>query len=154
MKESHIVLAKVIESHFRCSQETLIVVCYFLGNNMYIFPGLGFGGIVCKTMIFTDTMIEASATSLAASLLPSEISQGLIYPDLARIRDVSAQVALGVIRAAQAAGVDREVKLRSMGDEELLDLVKSKMYDPFLKFQTEENGIDGKLADELETSHL
>ena len=140
--------------YFRCSREKLIVVCYSLGNNMYIFPGLAYRGIICKTTIFTDTMIEASATSLAASLLPSEISQGLIYPDLARIRDVSAQVALGVIRAAQAAGVDREVKLRSMGDGELLDWVKSKMYDPFLKFETEENGIDGKLADELNTSHL
>lgn len=121
---------------------------------MYIFPGLGFGGIVCKTTIFTDSMIEASATSLAASLLPSEISQGLLYPDLARIRDVSAQVALGVIRAAQEAGVDREEKLRRMGDEELLDWVKSKMYDPFVKLQTDENGVNGKIADELETSHL
>lgn len=121
---------------------------------MYIFPGLGFGGIVCKATIFTDSMIDASATSLAASLLPSEISQGLLYPDLARIRDVSAQVALGVIRAAQEAGVDRETKLRSMGDEELLDWVKSRMYDPFQKIQTEGSGANGGLAHDLETSHL
>lgn len=121
---------------------------------MYIFPGLGFGAIVCRATIFTDSMIDASATSLAASLLPSEISQGLLYPDLARIRDVSAQVALGVIRAAQEAGVDREVRLRSMGDEELQNVVKSMMYDPFLEIQTVKSGVNEGLADGLETSHL
>lgn len=125
-----------------------------LGNNMYIFPGLGFGAIVCKATIVTDSMIDASATSLAASLLPSEISQGLLYPDLSRIRDVSAQVALGVIRAAQEAGVDREMRLRSMEDEELLKWVKARMYDPFRKVQARENGVNGELADGPETSHL
>ena len=155
MKESSIFLAKVTSSHnFRCIKEKIITVCCLLGNNMYIFPGLGFGGIVCKARIFTDSMIDASATSLAASLLPSEISRGLLYPDLARIRDVSAQVALGVIRAAQEAGVDGEKTLRSMGDEELLTWVKSRMYDPFLKIKTVENRVNGGLADELENSHL
>ena len=121
---------------------------------MYIFPGLGFGAIVCRATIITDSMIDASATSLAASLLPSEISEGLLYPDLARIRDVSAQVAIGVIRAAQAAGVDGESSLRSMGDEELETWVKSRMYDPFTEIKSPKEGVNGHLANGLETSHL
>lgn len=121
---------------------------------MYIFPGLGFGAIVCKATAVTDSMIDASANSLAASLLPSEVSQGLLYPDLSRIRDVSAQVAIGVIRAAQEAGVDRESSLRNMGGEELEKWVKSRMYNPFVAIQTAEEGVNNGLAKELETSHL
>lgn len=120
---------------------------------MYIFPGLGLGAIVCKATTITDSMIDASATSLAASLLPSEISLGLLYPDLARIRDVSVAVAIGVVRAAQKAGVDLEASLRDMGDEELRNWVKSRMYDPFLDSQTVENGVTGP-GSGLQPSHL
>jgi malate dehydrogenase (oxaloacetate-decarboxylating)(NADP+) len=121
---------------------------------MYIFPGLGFGAIVCKATTITDSMIDASATSLAASLLPSEISQGLLYPDLTRIRDVSVQVACGVIRAAQEAGVDHEESLRGIADEELRNFVKSRMYDPFQETQPVENGLNGGILNGLENSHL
>jgi malate dehydrogenase (oxaloacetate-decarboxylating)(NADP+) len=120
---------------------------------MYIFPGLGLGAIICKATTITDSMIDASATSLAASLLPSEISLGLLYPDLARIRDVSMAVAIGVIRAAQKAGVDLETSLRDIGDGELRKWVKSRMYDPFLDTQNAENGVNGA-GNEPQTSHL
>lgn len=75
-------------------------------------------------------MIYASATSLSTSLIPSEVSQGLLYPDLTRIRDVSVTVAMGVIRAAQEAGVDGEPLIKDMKDDELESWVRSKMYDP------------------------
>ncbi|KAL8864665.1 MAG: hypothetical protein Q9198_009718, partial [Flavoplaca austrocitrina] len=55
---------------------------------------------------------------------------GWLYPDIARIRDVSVIVAMGVIRAAQEAGVDRETRIKGMKDEELEKWVRSKMYDP------------------------
>ena len=38
------------------------------GNNMYIFPGLGFGAALCRASRVTDSMINASATALAGSL--------------------------------------------------------------------------------------
>lgn len=37
---------------------------------------------------------------------------------------------MGVIRAAQEAGVDRETRIKGMKDEELEGWVRSKMYDP------------------------
>lgn len=37
---------------------------------------------------------------------------------------------MGVIRAAQKAGVDREQSIKGMGDEELEKWVRAKMYDP------------------------
>lgn len=86
-------------------------------------------------------MIYASATSLSTSLTPSEVSQGLLYPDLTRIRDVSVTVAMGVIRAAQDAGVDAEPLIKDMEDEELRSWVISRMYDPNSETQRVENEV-------------
>jgi malate dehydrogenase (oxaloacetate-decarboxylating)(NADP+) len=73
------------------------------GNNMYIFPGLGLGAILAKSAHVTDSMVEASALGLADSLTPAERGDGLVYPRLERIRDISAHIAQAVVRAAQAA---------------------------------------------------
>ncbi|KAL6714677.1 hypothetical protein ACLMJK_008102 [Lecanora helva] len=100
------------------------------GNNMYVFPGIGLGTILSKATTITQSMIYASATSLSRSLNPSEVSSGALYPEIGRIRDVSIVVAMGVIRAAQEAGVDREQTIKDMSDEELEAWVRSKMYDP------------------------
>lgn len=108
---------------------------------MYVFPGIGLGTILSKAVTITQSMIYASATSLSTSLHPSEVSQGWLYPELARIRDVSVIVAIGVIRAAQAAGVDREQSIKGMGDGELEKWVRSKMYDPSTETQRVEEEV-------------
>lgn len=73
------------------------------GNNMYIFPGLGLGAILSRARHVTDSMVEAGSLGLADSLTPEERESGLIYPRLERIREISAQIATCVIRAAQKA---------------------------------------------------
>lgn len=97
---------------------------------MYVFPGIGLGAILSKSINVTSSMIYASASSLASSLTPSETAQGWLYPDIRRIRDVSVVVTCGVIRAAQKDGVDREIGLRNLGDEELEKYVRERMYEP------------------------
>ncbi|KAL8794689.1 MAG: hypothetical protein Q9195_002764 [Heterodermia aff. obscurata] len=119
------------------------------GNNMYVFPGIGLGTILSKATIVTQSMIYASATSLSLALSESEASEGLLYPRIERIRDVSVQVAVGVIRAAQEAGVDRETRIKGMGDDELQQWVRSKMYDPHLEKERVEQEVSG-----LTGSHL
>ncbi len=104
-----------------------------LGNNMYVFPGIGLGAILSKATIITQSMIYASATSLSTSLTPEEVSRGWLYPDIRRIRDVSVVVAMGVIKAAQEAGVDREARTRNMTDDQLEQWVRAKMYDPHME---------------------
>lgn len=94
-------------------------------------------------------MIYASATSLSTSLHPSEVEQGWLYPEIGRIRDVSVVVAMGVIRAAQEAGVDREQSTKNMGDEELEKWVRSKMYDPLTETNRVEDEVQG-LVDQLQ----
>jgi len=88
-------------------------------------------------------MIYASATSLSTSLNKAEVADEWLYPDIARIRDVSVVVAMGVIRAAQKAGVDREVRIRGMGDEELEKWVRERMYDPHAETAMVEEEIAG-----------
>jgi len=92
-------------------------------------------------------MIYASATWLSTALNKSEVEQGLLYPEIERIRDVSVLVALGVISAAQAAGVDRETQLKGMSDRELEKWVRSKMYDPNEETQRLEKEVIGMLED-------
>lgn len=113
---------------------------------MYVFPGIGLGTILSKATTITQSMIYASATSLSNSLHPSETSKGWLYPELARIRDVSVIVAMGVIKAAQEAGVDREQSIKGIGDDELEKWVRSKMYDPLTETQRVEEEVQGLIG--------
>ena len=106
-----------------------------------MFPGIGLGTILSKATTVTQSMIYSSATALSKSLIESEVSQGWLYPDLARIRDVSVTVAMGVIRAAQEAGVDREASIKDISDSELEQWVRSKMYDPHAETQKAEDEV-------------
>ncbi|KAE8353056.1 hypothetical protein BDV28DRAFT_133928 [Aspergillus coremiiformis] len=100
------------------------------GNNMYVFPGIGLGTILSKSVKVTDSMIYASGAALSQALTAEEIEHGLLYPDLTRIRQVSVVVTRKVIRAAQEDKVDRETALRTMNDGALDAWIKARMYDP------------------------
>ncbi|KAL8938626.1 MAG: hypothetical protein Q9216_003794 [Gyalolechia sp. 2 TL-2023] len=117
------------------------------GNNMYVFPGIGLGTILSKATVVTQSMVYASAEALSTALSPSETAQGWLYPEIARIRDVSVIVAMGVIRAAQEAGVDRETRIKGMNDEELEEWVKSKMYNPHEETQRVEKEVYSFIED-------
>lgn len=58
------------------------------GNNMYIFPGLGFGAWLCQTERVSEEMIIASAQALADTVTPSDIAlvrlSGLVCSSLMR----------------------------------------------------------------------
>ena len=97
---------------------------------MYVFPGIGLGSILCKSVHITQEMIYASAVALSNAITPSELADGRLYPELDRIRDVSVIVAREVIREAQRQGLDREPSIRGLGDAELDNWIKARMYDP------------------------
>ncbi|GAB7344553.1 hypothetical protein MBLNU457_2378t1 [Dothideomycetes sp. NU457] len=101
------------------------------GNNMYVFPGIGLAAILSKSVNVTQSMIYASGEALSTSLTADERNENWLYPNINRIRDVSVTVTCGVIRAAQKEGVDRELALRNMSDDQLAAYVRDRMYDPF-----------------------
>ncbi|KAH0831914.1 hypothetical protein J3R83DRAFT_12797 [Lanmaoa asiatica] len=100
------------------------------GNNMYIFPGIGLGSILSKTRHISDSMVEQAAVALASSLNAEERAAGLVYPRLGRIRDLSARIASAVIRQAQKEGLDTNRYLRTLPDDDLLELIRDKMWQP------------------------
>jgi malate dehydrogenase (oxaloacetate-decarboxylating)(NADP+) len=100
------------------------------GNNMYVFPGIGLGSILCKAKNVSQEMIYASAVALSTAVNTKEIEAGSLYPSLDRIREVSVIVARQVIREAQRQNLDQEVSLRSLDDESLGNTIRANMYDP------------------------
>jgi malate dehydrogenase (oxaloacetate-decarboxylating)(NADP+) len=116
------------------------------GNNMYVFPGIGLGSILSKSVRVTDSMIYASGESLSAALTAEELERGLLYPDITRIREVSIVVTRKVIRAAQNDKVDRETHLRNMSDADLDNWIKSRMYDPHTEVRELEREVGHLLS--------
>ena len=111
------------------------------GNNMYVFPGIGLGTILCKAVQVTPDMIYASGDALPTMITEEEKNKALLYPDITRIREVSARVALYVIRAAQKNNVDRIHHLRDLDDATLEAWIKEKMYDPHKETEELENEL-------------
>lgn len=74
------------------------------GNNVFIFPALGFASLIGEAREVTDAMITAASKTLAETLTEEELAAGLLYPDVGRLRDVTAQVAAGVLDAALSDG--------------------------------------------------
>lgn len=110
---------------------SLTMLISLVGNNMYVFPGIGLGAILSKASQITQAMIYASGISLSNALTPEEINRGLLYPDLARIRDVSVQVASGVIQAAlEIPRLVRNERFNLTVPDELESAIRQRMYDP------------------------
>ncbi|KAJ2685634.1 hypothetical protein IWW39_004153 [Coemansia spiralis] len=87
------------------------------GNNMYVFPAIGLGAVLCKPTCITDTMIYAVSKALAASLNAQERADGELYPRIERIREVSAELA--------AAFIQQAVREDLANDQMWVDLVKA-----------------------------
>ncbi len=83
-------------------------------NNMYIFPGLGLGALVCKTPKVTDAMFLAASKALSDSVTPEQRSRGLLLPDMGDIRGVSRTVAMAVAKEARHAGLGRLLDDRTL----------------------------------------
>eukprot|EP01090_Pellita_catalonica_P019810 TRINITY_DN6846_c0_g1_i1.p1 TRINITY_DN6846_c0_g1~~TRINITY_DN6846_c0_g1_i1.p1 ORF type:complete len:278 (-),score=50.20 TRINITY_DN6846_c0_g1_i1:42-875(-) len=95
------------------------------GNNMYVFPGLGFGAVLAQAKKVTTGMIIIAARALANSVNEEEFKEGRLYPVLDRIRDLSAEIAVAVIEKAFEEGVATIER-----PEDLLAYVKSNMFYP------------------------
>lgn len=78
-------------------------------NNMFIFPGVGLGVLASRAQRVTDGMFLAAARALSAHApsrgAPPDPDAVALYPDIARVREVSRTVALAVGREAVRAGV-------------------------------------------------
>ncbi|WWC94900.1 hypothetical protein V866_001751 [Kwoniella sp. B9012] len=79
-------------------------------NNALIYPGLGLGAILSRSSKMTDSMIIAGSkrlAELAPAILKNDPDESLL-PDFGDAPKVNFEVALSVIKAAQADKVARE----------------------------------------------
>jgi malate dehydrogenase (oxaloacetate-decarboxylating) len=81
------------------------------GNNAFIFPGLGFGSILANAREVTDNMVMASSKALSDYTEEKHLKNGLIYPPVSELREVSIAVTVRVIAQAFADGVATTKKL-------------------------------------------
>ena len=63
-------------------------------NNVFIFPGVGFGSVMIKAKTVTDDMFIAAAKGLADYVSKDQIEAGNIYPEINDLRNISATVSL------------------------------------------------------------
>ncbi len=75
------------------------------GNNVFIFPGLGLGALLCEARAVSDGMINAAARTLADVVRQESMGEGRLYPPVARLRHCTRLVAAAVMRAAVAEGL-------------------------------------------------
>jgi malate dehydrogenase (oxaloacetate-decarboxylating)(NADP+) len=95
------------------------------GNNAYVFPGVGLGVIACGARLVTDEMFFAAARALAGQVSEEDLDQGLIYPPLTEIREVSAAIAAAVAGVAYRQGLATQPE-----PEDLLAFIEAQMYEP------------------------
>jgi len=95
------------------------------GNNVYIFPGMGLGVLACGARQVTDDMFFVAAKTLAQEVAADDLEQGMVYPPLARIREVSAAIAAAVAEVAYGSGLATEPRPADIPAH-----IKSLMYEP------------------------
>lgn len=75
------------------------------GNNVFVFPGIGLGAILCKAKEVNDNMLYASAMSLAKTVTQEDLDAGSCYPQISKLREVTVAVTADVMRQAVADGL-------------------------------------------------
>ena len=95
------------------------------GNNVYVFPGIGFGALVSEATQVSDTMFLRAAQTLASLVTEKDLEVGRIFPALGRIRDVSAEIATAVAEEAYRTGLARRPRPADLSAD-----IRSRMFEP------------------------
>jgi malate dehydrogenase (oxaloacetate-decarboxylating)(NADP+) len=95
------------------------------GNNAYVFPGIGLGVVACDAARVTDEMFYAAAKALAAHVGEEDLKLGRVYPSLAKIREVSLDIATAVAEVAYEQGLASLSRPR-----DIHEYIRSQVYVP------------------------
>jgi malic enzyme len=95
------------------------------GNNAFIFPGVGLGALVAEVREITEGMFTAAATRLAEAVRAEDLAAGSLFPPVAELRGVTADIAVAVACEARDSGVGR-----GPADAELPSAVRAAMWEP------------------------
>ncbi|KIW77645.1 hypothetical protein Z517_07477 [Fonsecaea pedrosoi CBS 271.37] len=99
-------------------------------NNSVCFPGIGLGGVLCRTKLVTDKMLVAAVTALAKEAPAMQDPEKALVPGVEQARPVSVKIAMAVIRCAVEDGLAQAADIPVDSDEELQEWVEAQMWDP------------------------
>lgn len=100
-------------------------------NNMYVFPGIGLAASVAGVRHITDEMLYEASIACTSTMTPEEIAEGRTFPNLNRIREVSANVATAIIVQANKEGLCTKGHFTGLTREKIHAAVVRKMYFPY-----------------------
>jgi len=95
------------------------------GNNVYIFPGVGLGSVLTGAEKIPKSFFLAAAKTLSNIVSATELEQGLLYPPLDRIREVSIAIAVSIVKKAKS-----EKLLKMSIPDDIKSHIKNYMYSP------------------------
>ena len=81
----------------------------------------------------TDKTLYQSALSLAGCLTDGERARGQVFPSVARIREVSEEVAVAVVASSVEQGLATRIspEIKAAGHAGLRAFLRRKTYNPF-----------------------
>ncbi len=98
------------------------------GNNAFIFPGLGFAAVLGKCGYISDQMVLEAAYALSEYIEEHHGVQGLIYPPIDALQDVSVKVAARVLEVALDEGIAESRP--SLEVDDLEEYIRSRFWHP------------------------
>jgi len=98
------------------------------GNNVFIFPALGLAIYATEAKRVTDEMLLTASEAVAEQISEEDFANGLIYPPIKNIREVSVNVAVKV-----AEEIFRSELARVKKPKNIRKFIVSKMYEPVYK---------------------
>jgi len=94
-------------------------------NNLYVFPGVGLGAVVCQATKISDGMFAASSRAISNMVTAEQRAAGYLLPSLENIRRTSYEVALEVAKQAREEGI-----AMIASDDRLALLMQNAMWVP------------------------
>jgi malate dehydrogenase (oxaloacetate-decarboxylating)(NADP+) len=97
-------------------------------NNVYIFPGVSFGAVVCEAKTIPESFFMKAAQAVANSLSEEDLRSDRVVPHRDQLREVALNVATALVMEAQKTGLAN----RTLGKDEaeVKAAVKALMWEP------------------------
>ena len=103
-------------------------------NNMFIFPGLALGAYLANAATISEAMLMVAAEAIPDQLPEHVVNNSGVYPKSDNIRELSAHVALAVIKQAIDEGSCKDPKMIARvvrkSKEDMITWIGGKMYKP------------------------
>jgi len=98
-------------------------------NNSTAFPGVGLGGVLCRTRLVSDKMLVAATKALAAQAPALKDPNAGLLPDVEDVREISVQIAKAVIQTAIEERLSQEEGIPE-DEKELEEWIREQMWKP------------------------